>query len=61
LLAAVVERHARGSDPFAGAAIVDLRHDSPASRDAALQRVAVALRDIVRKVGHSELSYLTEH
>ena len=56
----VVERHARGSELFAGAGSVNLRHDPPASRDAALQRVAVALRDIVQKAGNRELSYLAD-
>src|SRR5439155_5846018 len=60
LLNAVVERHARGSELFAGAGIVDLRHDPPASRDVALKRVAVALRDIVEKAGNSELGYLAD-
>jgi hypothetical protein len=60
LLEAVVERHARGSDLFTGAGYVDLRHDPPASRDAALRRVAVALRDIVQKGGNRELAFLAD-
>jgi hypothetical protein len=58
LLQAVVARHVKGSDVFAGAGIVDLRHDPPASMDAALRRVASTLRDVFRTAARGELSYL---
>src|SRR2546427_8744828 len=58
LLQAVVARHVKGSDIFAGAGIVDLRHDPPTSTDAALRRVASTLRDVFRTAAGGELSYL---
>jgi hypothetical protein len=59
-LQAIVARHVKGSDVFAGAGIVDLRHDPPASMDAALRRVASTLRDVFRTAARGELSYLAK-
>lgn len=58
LLKAVVDRHAAGSELFVGAGIVDLRHNPPTSTSAALQRVAVTLRDIFRRAGNRQINSL---
>ncbi|MCB9694316.1 MAG: ATP-binding protein [Alphaproteobacteria bacterium] len=60
LLREVVARHQGGSDLFAGAALVDLRHDPPTSSHAALCRVAAALSEAFKGSGNSDLIGLAE-
>jgi len=60
LLEAVVAQHVIGSDLFAGAGIVDFRHDPPMSTAAALRRVGGVLLDIFKNATGGELKYLTD-
>ena len=60
LLQTVVEQHAKGSDLFAGAGIVDLRHDPPMSMDSALRRIAAVLQSIFKGAASSDLRELAD-
>ncbi|APR86260.1 Hypothetical protein A7982_11609 [Minicystis rosea] len=58
LLQAVVAQHREGSRVFAGAALLDLRHDPPTTSEAALARVGFAIRGILAglRSEHRELA-----
>jgi hypothetical protein len=58
VLQAVVAQHETGSEVFAGAGIVDFRHDPPTSTEAALKRVGGALQRIFETAAKGELKYL---
>lgn len=55
LLEAVVLRHAKGSDLFAAAGMVDFRHDPPGSTEAALRRVGIVLRTTLEESTNATL------
>jgi len=60
LLEAVVARHAKGSDVFAGAGYVDFRHDPPVSTEQALRRVAEVLQSVFTQAARGELAFLAK-
>lgn len=58
LLEAMVAEHAKGSDIFTGAGLVDFRHDPPNSAEEALRRVARVLRSVFESSADVELKGL---
>jgi hypothetical protein len=60
LLRHVVEQHEHGSDAFAGAGLVDFRHNPPGSTDAALQRVGAVLAEVFRTAAEGQHAYLAD-
>ncbi|MFP2929764.1 AAA family ATPase [Pyxidicoccus sp. 3LG] len=60
LLQQVAHRHAAGSNLFAGAGIVDLRHDPPTSIRAMIRRVGEALRNIFKTASDGSLNTLAD-
>ncbi|NPC48016.1 ATP-binding protein [Corallococcus sp. AB032C] len=60
LLQQVVRQHAAGSRLFAGAGVVDLRHNPPTSTHATLKRVGEVLRDMFRTTSGQSFAFLAD-